>query len=234
MKWRPDLYDLLFRDKDYAGEAARLREIIEARNPGARTLLDVACGTGRHLEHLRRWYDVEGADASPEMLEAAAGRVPGVTLHHGDMARFRLGRRFDVITCLFSAIAHMRTVPRLRRAIANIARHLAPGGVLIVEPWDSPDGWDPDTPPWVEVVEDGPRRLVCMETSVLEPGPVWRQETHFLLFENGRIEHVREVTRVGAFTDEEQLAAFRDAGLDAEHDPRGLIGRGLYVGVRRA
>lgn len=51
------LYDLEYAEKDYAGEAARLHELIQARSPRGRTLLDVACGTGKHLEHLRAWYD---------------------------------------------------------------------------------------------------------------------------------------------------------------------------------
>jgi SAM-dependent methyltransferase len=36
---------------------------------GARSLLDPACGTGRHVEYLTRWHEVEGPDADPAMLE---------------------------------------------------------------------------------------------------------------------------------------------------------------------
>jgi ubiquinone/menaquinone biosynthesis C-methylase UbiE len=56
------LYDAIYAFKDYAAEAARLHELIEERVPGPRTLLDIACGTGKHLAELRAWYEVEGVD----------------------------------------------------------------------------------------------------------------------------------------------------------------------------
>jgi SAM-dependent methyltransferase len=227
----PDLYDLLFGSKDYAGEAKQIHEIVQARRPGAASLLDVACGTGRHLEHLRRWYLVEGVDLSRAMLERAEPRLPGVPLHVGDMRDFSLGREFDAVTCLFSAIAETVTVGDLRRAVAAMASHLRAGGVLIVEPWDSPEERPPEGKPWVEVVEDAGWIVVVMEIGTLADG-VWKEDAHYLLWTPAGIEHRHERGETGAFTRDDHLAAFRDAGLDVEHDPVGLIGRGLYIGVR--
>ncbi|MBA2616521.1 MAG: class I SAM-dependent methyltransferase, partial [Actinobacteria bacterium] len=45
------VYDALYSTfKDFVAEAERVHELIQSRKPGARTLLDVACGTGAHLE----------------------------------------------------------------------------------------------------------------------------------------------------------------------------------------
>ena len=71
----------------------------------ARATGHVACGTGLHLEHLRKDYEVEGLDISEEMLTVARDRLPGVPLHVADMAD--LGTCFDAITCLASSISHM-------------------------------------------------------------------------------------------------------------------------------
>src|SRR5215471_2603544 len=46
-------YDLAYAHKDYAAEAAWVVDAVRARAPHARSLLDVACGPGGHLEHLR-------------------------------------------------------------------------------------------------------------------------------------------------------------------------------------
>ena len=80
---------------------------------------------------------------TPEMLEVARARHPEITFHQGDMRTFDLGRRFDVVTCLFSSIGYLRSPSDLRAAVINMARHLQPGGVLIIEPWLTEETWTP-------------------------------------------------------------------------------------------
>ena len=96
------IYDAVYAWKDYPREAALVHELVQARRPGAATLLDVACGTGAHLAELRRWYRCEGLDLDPNLLAVARERLPDVPLHEGDMRDFELGRRFDAVTCLLS------------------------------------------------------------------------------------------------------------------------------------
>ena len=86
------LYDAVYSFKDYGAESERLQALIEERSPGASTLLDVACGTGKHLEQLRAWYEVSGLDLDPQLLEIAQERLGDVELHEGDMTSFSLGR----------------------------------------------------------------------------------------------------------------------------------------------
>ncbi|MCQ9362278.1 class I SAM-dependent methyltransferase, partial [Corynebacterium sp. 153RC1] len=132
------IYDAVYSFKDYADESERLRALIAERSPGASTLLDVACGTGKHLEQLRSWYEVSGVDLDPELLGIARERLGDVDLRTGDMTDFALDGQFDVVTCLFSSIGYVGTVERLGSAITAMATHLNPGGVLIVEPWLTP------------------------------------------------------------------------------------------------
>src|SRR2546423_13876588 len=137
------LYDAIYASvRDYRREAAELDRLIRERRPGARTLLDVACGTGAHLEHLAAHYEVEGVDLDPEMLVVARNRLPGATFHEGDMSSFDLGKRFDAVVCMFSSIGYVKTEQRLGQAVASMARHLEPSGVLVVEPWLSPEAWN--------------------------------------------------------------------------------------------
>ena len=138
------LYDAIYSFKDYAAEAELLHELVEERAPGARTLLDVACGTGKHLAELRAWYEVEGVDVDPALLAIARDRLPGVPLNEGDMVDLDLGREFDVVTCLFSSIGYVATEERLALASAALACHVAPGGLLVIEPWILPSAWIPN------------------------------------------------------------------------------------------
>src|SRR5919107_548502 len=107
------LYDVLYHFKNYHAESEKLHSLIRQHNPSAKTLIDVACGTGKHLECLRRYYRVEGLDLSRELLDITRERCPEVTLHQDDMLTFSLGHNFDVVTCLFSAIAYVKTKANL-------------------------------------------------------------------------------------------------------------------------
>jgi hypothetical protein len=119
----PEIYDLLYAWKDYSAEADRIHALVSQRAPGARTLLDVACGTGGHLAHLRDRFSVEGLDLDPALIEHARRRLPDTAFHAGDMRTFELGRRFDVVTCLFSSIGYMHTAAELSTAIERMAGH---------------------------------------------------------------------------------------------------------------
>ena len=113
------IYDAVYSFKDYRVEAERVHELIQERSPGASSLLDVACGTGKHLEQFRRWYpDVAGLDLDEGLVEVARERLDDVPLSRADMASFDLGRTFDAVTCLFSSIGYVGTVERLTSAIA--------------------------------------------------------------------------------------------------------------------
>jgi SAM-dependent methyltransferase len=226
-------YDAIYAWKDYAGEVTRLESLIDARLPFARTRLDVACGTGKHLELLRRRFEVVGVDADPAMLDIARERLgPKVPLHVADMADFDLGRRFDVVTCLFSSIAYARTDDRLRSAVARLVRHTTPGGLVIVEPWFTPDQW---TAGHLHAIYVDEPDLKIARLSLSEPltDPL-TMTFHYLVGSPEGIRHITENHVVGMFTHEQYLEGFRAAGLEPEHDPEGLMGRGLYVGVRPA
>jgi SAM-dependent methyltransferase len=223
------IYDAVYSWKDYPREAELLHGLVQARKPDATTLLDVACGTGAHLAEFRGRYRCEGLDLDPELLAVARGRLPDVPLHRGDMREFDLGRRFDVVTCLFSSIGYVLTVEALERAVAAMARHLAPGGVLVVEPWLTPEAVT--TPHVGAVFVDEPELKIARVNTIEVDGRRSSFEFHYLVGTPAGVEHFTEPHELGLFTHEEYLAAFRTAGLAVEHDEEGLMGRGLYIGV---
>ncbi len=69
------LYDVAYSFKDYATESAWVRNAIHTRIPQASSLLDVACGTGKHLQHLRGEFGCQGLDLNPEFVELAQQRT---------------------------------------------------------------------------------------------------------------------------------------------------------------
>jgi SAM-dependent methyltransferase len=223
------IYDTVYASiRDYPREAAELDRMIQERRPGARTLLDVACGTGAHLEHLTQ-YEAEGLDLDPEMLAIARERLPDVAFHQGDMADFDLGKRFDAVVCMFSSIGYVRTEERLRSALGSMARHLEPGGVLVVEPWLAPADWRDRHVGAVFV--DEPELKIARMNNAQREDDVSVVDFEYLVGTPDGIERFTERHELGLFTVDQYLEAFRAAGLEADHDPEGPMGRGLYAAI---
>lgn len=164
------------------------------------------------------------------MLAIARERCPDITFHHADVVDFDLGRQFDVVVCLFSSIGYVKTVERMRRAVRNMSRHLVPGGVLLVEPWLTPEVYETGSP-YATFVDQPELKIARMNVAAEEDG-VAILDFHYLVATSDGIEYFTERHEAGLFTHEEYLDAFRDAGLDVTHDPEGLIERGMYIGCR--
>jgi SAM-dependent methyltransferase len=225
-------YDAIYETagKDYRSEAGRLHEVIQAhKRSEGNTLLDVACGTGVHLEHLQTWYQVEGLDLDEGMLAVARERLPDVPLHQGDMVDFDLGRQFDAVVCLFSSIGYAQKVPGLQRAVACMRRHLVPGGVLAFEPWIRPEDWHTGRPHALLV--DQPELKIARANVSRQQGRLSIVDFHYLVATPAGVEHFTELHELYLFDDQEYQEAIEAAGLVPVYLPEGLNGRGLYLAV---
>jgi SAM-dependent methyltransferase len=220
-----------YSGKDYKSESRRLLKYVRRhKKSDGKSLLDVPCGTGRHLHYLKAWFDVEGLDINPRTVAIARKWNAGVKFHCGNMLTFKLPRRFDVITCLFSAIGYMTTVAQLRRAVRNMSLHLKPGGVLAVEPWVTPRNFKSGT--LHAVLVNQPRLKLARIGRASTRGRTSIINFHYLLVTPKTIRYFRASERLGLFTHSEYLASFRAAGLKVTYYINGLSGRGLYVGVK--
>jgi SAM-dependent methyltransferase len=221
------LYDTLYGSKDYSGAAAAVHDVITQRRPGTTTLLDVACGPGFYLEVFRSWYRVEGTDINPELLRMAGQRCPGIPLHLSDMLELDLGRRFDVVTC-FSAIIYLVTPQRLISAVARLAAHLEPGGLLIVEPWFAPDQYWKDSLTANFSTRES-QKIAWMYVNT-QCGSTAAVDVHYLVGEGQTIEYFVERHEAGLYTREDYAEAFRKAGFSWTFiEPRQPFPRGLYL-----
>jgi SAM-dependent methyltransferase len=226
-----ELYDLIYRSiKDYRAEsaavAARLRELA----PSARTILDVACGTGEHARYLTEdaGYVVSGIDIEPRFVEIAQAKVPSGTFWRGDMAAFELEDRFDAVICLFSSIGYLLDAAAVTRALRCFARHLASNGVVLVEPWFTPDVCRPGHVHMKTVESDG-LTVVRMGQSGVE-GRVSTVDFHYLIGKPDGIEHRTERHELALLTRAEMTDCFARAGYGRiDYDEAGFTGRGLYI-----
>ena len=119
-----DVYDLIYSAfKNYPAETADVAALIRKANPGARTILDVACGTGEHARLLTETHGfiVDGLDLEPGFVRIAQAKVPNATVYEGDMTSFSVPGRYDIVL-IFGA-----TVPHEVAGFAGGAKYFFPG-----------------------------------------------------------------------------------------------------------
>lgn len=228
-KYYDDIYASI--GKEYSAEANKVRKFIQKyKQSNGNSLLDIGCGTGIHAHLLSKQYQVEGLDIDPKMLSVARKKYPKIRFQQGDMLNFKLKSKFDIIVCLFSAIGYVKTKPRLQKTIKNVVQHLLPGGVLLVEPWFTPTQWHPGRV-FITEVNKPDAKIIRMSYSSQKDN-ISMIEFQYLIGTSKGIERDTEFLELGLFTKKEYLDAFRTAGLKVIHDPYGVDGRGLYIGIK--
>ena len=229
-------YDYIYASiKDYKKEADIVDKLItKYKKSDGKELLDVACGTGGHLKHLKDKYSCMGVDASRQMLEIAKKKVKGVAFRQADMKDFKFRKKFDIITCLFSSIGYARTYSNLRKTVKNFSKHLKTGGVMIVEPWFTRDAFE-DGRVNLHTFEKDDLKIARVGISRIRGKYLSELEMHFLIAEKGKpIRHYVDKNQLGLFEVDKTLEIMRNAGLKARYLKNKIrTERGVYVGVKQ-
>jgi SAM-dependent methyltransferase len=120
------------RGEDPHGEATFVEDLLRRTGgPAAASILDAGCGTGRvAVELARRGHRLVGLDLDPGMLGAARAKPEPVEWVLGDLVTAELGQVFDAVVLAGNVMIFLE--PGSEGAVvANLARHLAPGGLLV-------------------------------------------------------------------------------------------------------
>ena len=219
-------YDLLYGDKDYDGEAAFVADIIASQAAGARSILDLGCGTGLHaLSLARRGYSVTGIDLSLDMVRYARRRLSNTTLptgtfvsfDQGDIRTTRLKETFDVVTSLFHVMSYQTTDDDLLTSMATAAEHLKPNGLFIFDYWYAPSVLDDPPTMRVKCMEDEVIRVTRLAEPSMHPKKNLIDVHYEMTIEDrttGKIERLHEDHRMRYFSDRDISRSLKMVGLE--------------------
>lgn len=144
MNWYQDdelwevFYECMFDADSFAEAAEQVPKILAMIPAQVETVLDLACGPGRHLlPFARHGLKVTGVDASGYLLNRAANLIEQeqlrVNLVHADMLDYQPERRFDLITNLFTSFGYYAEAEDNLRLLRHAHGLLKDSGHLVLD-----------------------------------------------------------------------------------------------------
>lgn len=233
-------YDLLYRDKDYAGEARFVDGLLRESGARAGTLFELGCGTGAHARQFAQLgWRVTAVDLSADMIGIARSRTPAgapIEFVVGTGANCAVDRTKDAAMSLFHVASYHAAPGEALKMFTDVRRQLAPGARFVFDFWHGP-GVQAD-PPVVRVrrVADEQIRVTRIAEPTHRPEESRVDVAYEVFVEDvasGRIERFTELHRLRYFSAPELTALLDQAGFTVEKtlaglEPRELDARSWY------
>jgi len=171
-------YDLLYKDKDYAGEAAYVTGLIRRVAPRAVSVLELGCGTGAHAALLAgqgwRVHCIDSSDAMLAIAESRRSTLPAdvaglLSFAQGDVRSYRFSQRFDAVVSLFHVASYQTSHQDLDGFMATAGAHLKEEGIFIFDFWYGPAVLAERPAIRVKRLADERIRLVRVAEPILHP-----------------------------------------------------------------
>lgn len=215
-------YDVYYADKDYGAEADFVLGLASRFTAAPKTLLDMGCGTGRHLaEFVKRGLACDGFDLSEDMLAQARQRLSGkpVGLAQANLTNFENSKQYDLVVSMFAVMGYLVKNEDLVAGLRTARKHLLPSGVFIFDNWFGPAVLAQKPEERRHEYKDGDRTIVRAVTPNLDPvGQNVTVNYEISVLRNGQIEkHTRETHCMRFMFIQEMALAMQAAGLELVH-----------------
>ena len=220
------VYDLIYADKPYGAEVDYLEALFRRYRAGpVRSVLDIACGTGSHVNELaRRGYTCAGSDLSQDMIRHARAKAAeaGLTVDYqtAPMQSWSDGApRHDAVLCMFSAIDYLPDCASLKATLAGVRARLAPGGLFIFDFWNGLEASRAFSPVRVRECRNGEDWLLRISRSTHDPlRHTILVQFEILLFQSDRlVSRFIEEHPMRYYYPREMEERLADAGLEFLH-----------------
>ncbi len=206
---------------EYEDDARFIRgELEELAGGDCVRVLELGCGGGHTAHHLAPHWQLTLVDLSAAML-AQSQRI-NAEAHHvvGDMRTVDVGSTFDAVF-VHDAIDYMVRLDDLRAVVDNAARHLRPGGALLLLPDDTRETFQPSTDCSGSDAPDG-RGARLLEWTY-DPDPtdctVLTEYVFVLRQADGAVLHRHESHETGLYSQRDWLEILDAAGFEASARP---------------
>jgi SAM-dependent methyltransferase len=131
-------YPFLFPEERYEIAGEQVDKVIELLQFKGNSILDLACGPGRHSVILaKKGYSVTGVDLSPFLLNMAKQRAEAAEVEiewvHEDMRSFKRPKAFELCMSMFTSFGYFERKEDDLEVLHNIHESLTNDGVFIID-----------------------------------------------------------------------------------------------------
>jgi SAM-dependent methyltransferase len=183
-------YNLLYEEKDYAGEARYVTSFL----PDRARILELGCGTCRHARHLAEMgHFLYCVDSNREMLGQA---VPhdNLVIREADLRTLRLGPgSFDAVIALYNVFNLLETDEDVEAFFRVAGHHLRPGGTLLFDSWYRPGVLALGTYNKILRLQKGPLTLVRLSEPVYRDESKVRIRYSLYVHEGEQVHHLEQL-----------------------------------------
>jgi len=223
-------YNLLYKDKDYEGEAKYVMELIKKFAPHTKSLLDLGCGTCKHDHYfINNGFSVTGVELSTEMIGIAKKEIchKNLEIYQGDIRQIKLDKKFDSIVSLFHVISYQTTNEDIINTFKTVKSHLNPNGIFIFDCWYGPTVITEKPECRIKQLEDENIKV----TRICEPAIYPEKNTvdvnykiHILNKTDNKTEEVKETHKMRYYFTPELEFLLNSTGLELIHSEKWITG----------
>jgi SAM-dependent methyltransferase len=222
------LYDLMYNQETGYDHQAQVAWVDgwRARSGLSKQVLDLACGTGKHLACFEALgYVCTGIDGSEAMLQIAATRVHDAQLQQGYFQTFSLSRPVALITAFFNAMGYNKDRKALRATCQNVFDNLSSGGLFVF------DMVCVDAPQVIFKVKmyQGEGLRFSRTFSGLPTEEGFKSTMVFVVFDGKSTEVIEETTLRGIFAEADVVEILEAVGFKVLHSGPGYVELPTFV-----
>lgn len=139
-------YDIVQRPLKNTEVTLEEIRLITKLVPSGSSVLDVGCGTGRHILKLSDiGYDVFGIDSSEKMLSVLQTENPTIEVTNADFLSFNFGeRKFDLVIMMWNAFNEIALTEESAKLIFKKLQSVLTSAGKILINIDNPSTFDPE------------------------------------------------------------------------------------------
>jgi SAM-dependent methyltransferase len=223
-------YNLIYKDKDYKGEANYVMSLLRKYSPHSRTLLDLGCGTGKHeIYFVKNNFKVTGVEISGEMIDIAKQElmIENFEILQGDIRYIQLDRKFDSVLSLFHVISYQTSNDDIINTLKVVKSHIKENGVFIFDCWYGPSVITEKPKHRIKTLEDDKIKVTrfCEPEIYPEKNMVdVNYKINILNKFDNTIEEIKETHRMRYYFTPEIEFLLNSAGLKLIHSEKWVTG----------